>query len=136
MALIAIPTSAAFLQLVSPRDSSLPAVAGGGGLSGLPIVSPDGRYVLFASTANNLMVMSNGAPMPVTIMPSLNVFVRDRASNITTLVSVNLTGTGGGNGDSFPAGISTNGQYVLFESAASDLVANDTNNVRAFPFIM
>ncbi len=128
MALIAIPTSASFLQLVTPRDTSLPAVAGGGGLSGFPIVSADGRYVLFSSTANNLMVMSNGVPMPVLTMPSLNVFVRDRASNTTTLVSINLAGTGGGNGDSLPVGISTNGQYVLFESVASDLVADDTNN--------
>ena len=60
----------------------------------------------------------------------LNVFLRDRASNTTTLVSVNLTGTGGGNGDSLPFGISTNGQFALFESAASDLVANDTNNAQ------
>ena len=28
----------------------------------------------------------------------------------------------------FLPGISTNGQFALFESSASDLVANDTNN--------
>ena len=39
-----------------------------------------------------------------------------------------MAGNGGGNGDSFPTGISTNGQYALFESSASDLVAGDTNN--------
>ena len=128
VALIAFQAPASFIQLVSQRDSSLPPVAGGGGSSQLPIVSTDGRYVLFASTANNLTVMSNGAPMPILTMPSLNVYLRDRASNTTTLVSVNLAGTGGGNGDSLPVGISTNGQYVLFESAASNLVANDTNN--------
>jgi Tol biopolymer transport system component len=128
VALIAFQASASFIQLVSQRDSSLPPVAGGGGSSQLPIVSTDGHYVLFASTANNLTVMSNGAPMPVLTMPSMNVYLRDCASNTTTLVSVNLAGTGGGNGDSLPAGISTNGQYVLFESAASNLVANDTNN--------
>jgi Tol biopolymer transport system component len=128
VALIAFQAPASFIQLVSQHDSSLPPVAGGGGSSQLPIVNTDGRYVLFASTANNLTVMSNGAPMPILTMPGLNVYLRDRASNTTTLVSVNLAGTGGGNGDSLPAGISTNGQYVLFESAASNLVANDTNN--------
>ena len=128
VALIAFQAPASFIQLVSQPDSSLPPVAGGGGSSQLPIVSADGRYALFASTANNLTVMSNGAPMPVLTMPGLNVYLRDCASNTTTLVSVNLAGTGGGNGDSLPAGISTNGQYVLFESAASNLVANDTNN--------
>jgi Tol biopolymer transport system component len=128
VALIAFQAPASFIQLVSQRDSSLPPVAGGGGSSQLPIVSTDGHYVLFASTANNLTVMSNGAPMPILTMPGMNVYLRDRASNTTTLVSVNLAGTGGGNGDSLPVGISTNGQYVLFESAASNLVANDTNN--------
>ncbi|MGA9452258.1 MAG: hypothetical protein WBW41_13045 [Verrucomicrobiia bacterium] len=130
VALIAFPAEASFIQLVSQHDSSLPPVIGGGGSSQLPIVSADGRYVLFASTANNLTVMSNGAPMPVLTMPSLNVYVRDCASNATTLVSVNLTGTGGGNGDSLPVGISNNGQYVLFESAASNLVTSDTNNAQ------
>lgn len=128
VALIAFQAPASFIQLVSQHDSSLPPVAGGGGSSQLPIVSTDGRYVLFASTANNLTVMSNGAPMPVLTMPGMNVYLRDCASNTITLVSVNLAGTGGGNGDSLPVGISTNGQYVLFESAASNLVANDTNN--------
>jgi Tol biopolymer transport system component len=128
VALIAFQAPASFIQLVSQHDSSLPPVAGGGGSSQLPIVSTDGRYVLFASTANNLTVMSNGAPMPVLTMPGMNVYLRDCASNTTRLVSVNLAGTGGGNGDSLPVGISTNGQYVLFESAAGNLVANDTNN--------
>lgn len=128
--LIALPASASFLQLVSQRDTSVPAVAGGGGSSEMPIVSAGGRYVLFASTANNLTLMTNGAPMVATTSRTLNVFLRDRASNTTTLVSVNLTGTGGGNGDSLPFGISTNGQFVLFESAASNLVANDTNNAQ------
>lgn len=59
---------------------------------------------------------------------SINVYLRDRASNLTTLVSVNLTGTGGGNGDSIPIALSTNGQYALFESAATDLITDGTNN--------
>jgi Tol biopolymer transport system component len=127
MTLSAFPAPASFIQLVSQRDTSLPPAAGGGGSSQMPIVGSDGRFVLFASTANNLTVISNGLPMSVLPMPSMNVYLRDRASNTTTLVSVNLAGTGG-NGDSLPAGISTNGQFVLFVSAASDLVANDTNN--------
>jgi len=130
VALIAFPAAASFIQLVSQHDSSLPPVAGGGGSSQMPIASHDGRYVLFASTANNLTLLSNGAPMPVATMPCLNVYLRDCASNTTMLVSVNLTGTGGGNSDSLPVGISANGQYVLFESAASNLVVNDTNNAK------
>ncbi len=131
VSLLTLPaTAASFIQLISQRDASLPSVAGGGGSSQMPIVSADGRYILFASTANNLMLMTNGIPMAATTLPTLNVFLRDSASNTTTLVSVNLAGTGGGNGNSLPFGISTNGQFVLFESAAGNLVANDTTNAQ------
>jgi len=112
-------------QLVSQRDSSFEQQAGGNGDSGLAIISKDGRYVLFDSTANNLTLTNNNN----SVLPRrLNVFLRDRTNDTTTLVSVNLSGTGGGNGDSFPTGISTNGQFALFESSAGDLVPNDTNN--------
>ena len=94
----------------------------------MPVISPDGRYVLFASTANNLVLTPGNAPIPFLAPASINVYLRDRASNVTTLVSVNLTESGGGNGDSIPTALSTNGQYALFESAASDLIPNDTNN--------
>jgi Tol biopolymer transport system component len=93
-----------------------------------PIISPDGRYVLFASTADNLALTSSNTPFAVQSSPKINVFLRDRTNATTVLVSINLAGTGGGNGDSIPIEISTNGQYALFESAASDLVPGDTNN--------
>jgi Tol biopolymer transport system component len=126
IALSASPAAAApALQLVSQFHPSFAPPAGGNGDSGLPIVSADGRYVLFAGTANNLTLTNNNN----SVLPQRrNVFLRDRASGTTTLVSANLAGTGGGNGDSLPMGISTNGQFALFESAAGDLVANDANN--------
>jgi len=124
----ALPATAAFLQLVSQPDPSLLTSAGAGGDSVDAIISPDGRYVLFASTASNLILNSNGVAIPSLFPVSMNVYLRDRTNGTTRLVSVNLSGTGGGNGNSWPQGISTNGQYVLFESVASDLVANDTNS--------
>jgi hypothetical protein len=112
-------------QLVTVQGSVFAPQAGGNGDSGLSIISRDGRYVLFASTANNLTLVNNNN----FVLPRrFNVFLRDRLANTTTLISVNQAGTGGGNRDSFPTGISTNGQYALFESSASDLVAGDTNN--------
>ena len=45
------------------------------------------------------------------------------------LVSGNLSGTGGGNGNSMLGQVSTNGQFVVFQSDASNLVPNDTNGV-------
>src|SRR6266581_4447772 len=124
----ALAASAAPFRLVSARDSGQAPPSGGGGDSWGPILSPDGRYVLFASTANNLLLSSNAA-LPIVGSPKLNVFLRDRTNGSTTLVSVNLNGIGG-NGDSIPTGISTNGRYACFESTASDLVAGDTNGVK------
>src|SRR5881397_2303016 len=89
---------AAPFQLVSVRDASQAAPAGGSGDSWGPILSADGRFVLFSSAANNLVTTSNGNALPVLVAPHLNVFLRDRTAGTTTLVSVNLAGTGGGNG--------------------------------------
>jgi Tol biopolymer transport system component len=113
------------LQSVSVAAPAQPP-RGGSGDSGASVLSSDGRYVLFASTANNLDEVSSQL-FPI-IPPRINVFLRDRTSGITRLVSVNINGTGGGNGDSLPADVSTNGRYAVFESSASDLVAGDTNN--------
>jgi len=91
-------------------------------------MTPDGRFVLFSSRANNLVSTGTNSPFPNQIPPKLNVFLRDRLNETTTLVSVNQQGTGPGNGDSIPTALSTNGQFALFESAASDLTPGDTNN--------
>ena len=146
-------TGMAATHLVSVRDSSQSPPAGGSGDAWGPILSPDGRFVLFASTANNLATLSchDGPPgldrpvfpprgepggpvgkhdgLPLLNQPRLNVFLRDRAKSTTTLVSINLSGTGGGNGDSIPTGLSADGRYACFESSASDLVEGDTNGV-------
>jgi Tol biopolymer transport system component len=43
------------------------------------------------------------------------------------LVSVTSTGTGGGDGNSTAATISSNGQFIAFASEAGDLVNGDVN---------
>ena len=55
-----------------------------------------------------------------------DVFVRDRKLHKTTLVSIGPAGVQGNN-DSQGASISANGRYVAFWSAASNLVAGDSN---------
>jgi Periplasmic component of the Tol biopolymer transport system len=114
-------------QLLSVPGASQPIADSGSGDSVTPIISADGRYVLFASTANNLVVTGTNNPIPAVAPAPLHVYLRDRTSGTTTLVSVNSSGAGGGNDNSWPVAISTNGQYVLFESAASNLVSGDTN---------
>jgi len=122
--LISLLTAHAGGQLASIPDPAINPGAGGGGDSGAPILSVDGRYVLFSSTAENLVLTTSSNAFPVLLAPRLNVFLRDRVSNTTALVSVNAAGAGGGDNDSAPAGISTNGQYVLFASRADNLVTN------------
>lgn len=117
------------LQLVSAPDPAAVPSAGGGGDSYLPVVSRDGRYVLFGSTAGNLVAPGTNRPGPALLPVPINVFLRDRTNGATVLVSVNSEGTGGGDGDSLPVGISTNGRYALFESRAGNLVPGDTNHV-------
>jgi Tol biopolymer transport system component len=118
--------SADATQLVTTAGPSYAPRLGGSGDSGLSIISQDGRYVLFASTANDLTLTNNNN----FVLPCrFNVYLRDTVAGTITLVSVNQAGTGGGNGDSFPTGLSTNGQFALFESTASNLAPNDTNGV-------
>ena len=109
-------------QLVSARSPVFGASTGGNGSSADPVMTPDGRFIIFTSSANNLASGENG-------LLRSDVFLYDRLSNTTTLVSVNLTNTGGGNGHSSGDCVSTNGRYVVFESDASDLVPNDTNGL-------
>jgi len=106
-------------QLISARAAALALPAGGNGDSVDPQISPDGRFVLFNSTAGNLTPNTGGQLCS-------QVFLRDRASNTTALVSVNLNGLGG-NGNSAYGGMSPDGRYVVFTSDASDLAAGDTN---------
>ncbi len=116
----ALPGQAVPVQLISARDATLPLPAGGDDNSVAPVLSPDGRYVLFASTANDLVPGGDN-------FCTLNVFLRDRLTGATTLVSRSWNGIGGGNGISIPGQVSSNGQFVVFQSDASNLVPNDTN---------
>ena len=87
--------------------------------SSAPSISADGRYVAFYSGANNLVAGdANGY---------LDVFVRDRETNTTELVSVSTAGVQGNSTSLIPS-ISADGRYVAFYSSASNLVAGDTND--------
>lgn len=82
------------------------------------VISSDGRFVTFRSTANNLVSAdSNGLP---------DVFVRDRIAGLTERISIPASG-GDGNGESIDGWITPNGRYVAFTSYASNLVQGDTN---------
>ena len=94
-------------------------VKSGGTQSNDPVLSANGRFVAFESSAFNLVANDNNG--------SSDIFVRDLQTGTTTLVSINIAGTGSGNGHSTKPTISADGRYVAFQSRANNLVANDTN---------
>ncbi|NJN95284.1 MAG: hypothetical protein HC875_14840 [Anaerolineales bacterium] len=92
----------------------------GNDFSYAPSISTDGRYVTFASDASNLVSGdTNGME---------DVFIRDRQTNQTSLVSIASNNTQG-TGNSFAPAISSDGCCIAFESYASNLVSGDTNGV-------
>ena len=121
-AAVAPLANAASVHPVSGRNPSVVLPAGGNGNSVAPSLSPDGRYVVFSSSAIDLVPGENS-------QPRLDVFLRDRLWNTTTLVSGNFSAAGGGNADSTCGQVSSSGRYVVFQSDASDLVLGDTNGV-------
>ena len=84
-----------------------------------PSISGDGRYVAFWSWAKTLVEGdTNNYP---------DVFVRDCQNNITTRVSVGTGDRQATGGQSTGPSISADGRYVAFDSAAKNLVDDDTN---------
>lgn len=83
-----------------------------------PAISADGRFVAFKSHASNLVEGLSRAEN--------HIFVYDRQTGKTSLISVDSNGVEGDCGSSLPA-ISADGRYVAFTSEATNLVAGDTN---------
>lgn len=90
----------------------------GNGLTYFPRISSDGRYVSFQSQATNLV--------PDDANGEFDVFVRDRQTGDTILVSKASNGTHG-NAGSFHHAISADGHTVAFVSSATNLVPGDMN---------
>jgi len=90
----------------------------GNGASSHSVIDFSGTFVAFQSDASNLVAGdTNGCT---------DVFLRDLTHGLTTRVSVATDGTQG-NGNSSSPSISYTGDYVAFQSDASNLVPDDTN---------
>jgi len=83
-----------------------------------PSISDDGRYIVFASNATNLI--------PDDTEGWWDVFMHDRVEETTVRISETTEGTGG-NGDSDTASISGNGNFVVFTTLAFNLDTTDSN---------
>jgi Tol biopolymer transport system component len=102
---------------VSVDSHGNPAV---GFVAASPAISGDGRFVAFASSASNLVKKdTNGAT---------DVFVHDLVTGRTVRASVDSAGAES-NDVSFRPDLNGDGRFVVFDSAASNLVPGDTNGV-------
>jgi hypothetical protein len=83
-------------------------------------ISSNGRYVTFETRASNLVSTAPG--------PAYNVFRRDLLEGKTEVVSLKASGTQASTGNAFNGlrggGMSRDGRFVTFSSAAFDLVSD------------
>ena len=84
-----------------------------------PGVTADGRYVVFRSSVSKLVVPNTSG---------YQIFLRDRLTGTTELISRNDQGDYGNNSSDWPS-ISNDGCRVVFESDAANLVNGDANGV-------
>lgn len=102
----------------------------GNGESRLTALSANGRFIVFTSSATNLvtggLIDTNNAP-DVFVYDRLNSFTdcvsRRGGSNFTANAASGQVGTNG------TLGISADGRFIVYASLASDIVPLDTNGV-------
>lgn len=83
-----------------------------------PAISADGRRIAFQSSATNLVPGdTNGVS---------DIFLYDRDTRQTTLVSAGLDGEPASGASQYPS-ISADGTHIAFESRANNLTPGDTN---------
>jgi hypothetical protein len=96
-------------KLVSRANNGDP---GSGGFSAVGGITPNGRWVSMESAADNFPGASTNEDQ---------VYVRDRKTGKTKLVSRNNNGDPADGGGSYDTAISDNGRFVAFESQATNL---------------
>jgi len=105
---------------VEQQISAAPDGTPGSGDSRDPQISADGRFVAFRSEASNLVAGdTNGVQ---------DVFVHDRYTGVTTLLSQSADGVPGDNGSTRPE-LSADGRWVAFTTFAANLLPGDRNRL-------
>jgi Tol biopolymer transport system component len=89
--------------------------------SNAPTISSDGRYVAFHSDMRNLV--------PGDTNRVFDIFVHDRVTGKTQRVSISSTGRQANAESLSGASFSEDGRYVAFASLATNLVADDRNDI-------
>jgi len=103
---------------ITPVTTLPPTNTLGDGDSKQAALSLEGRLIVFTSDALNLSNKAFGTS---------NIYLKNTGTGTVTLLSATATGTVADSNSSQPD-ISGDGRLVVFQSYASNLVANDTNN--------
>lgn len=82
-------------------------------------LSADGNHITYESWASNLVAGDTNGKR--------DVFLYDRTTSETTRISLSAAGVQGNDVSSYPA-VSADGRFIAFSSAASNLIAGDTNH--------
>ncbi|HET7217061.1 MAG TPA: hypothetical protein VFJ02_03400, partial [Vicinamibacterales bacterium] len=110
--------------LIARESTTSAGVQPAAGVSYLPSVSSDGRFIAFASTA------ALDDEQPSRGDDDLHqVFVRDRSARTTTRISRTPRGRPAA-GDSTMPSISADGRYVAFSSDGGNIIDGDRNRAR------
>ena len=117
--------SEVFIRDLRTRKTKRVSVAKGGGKPNASsydaaAISSDGRFVVFDSSASNLVSHDTNS--------ASDVFIRDMKKGTTKRVSVS-NGGAQAKGYSYAGDVSDNGRYVTFSSDAKNLVSGDTNGL-------
>lgn len=91
-----------------------------------PVISADGRYVAFEAWSILDNAVGSDEALVRNPLDPKDIYIYDRVTRSTGLVSVNSFFQHG-NADSSAPSISAGGHYVAFRSDATNLVAGDTN---------
>ena len=123
VALASIASCTSFVRPAAAQTTTLASLGTGGAAADgeclYPEITPDGRWLVFQSSASTLVPGdTNGAK---------DIFVRDLLLGTTVCASLAANG-GFANGDSLDPDVSDDGRYIAFFSYANDLVAGDTND--------
>ena len=109
---------------ITTRVSVKAAAGQADGPSYLSAMTPDAKFVVFASDAENLI---GTVAVPLDENFSTDIYLRNRATSVTTRISIGTDGSEG-DSDSSIASISDNGRFIAFASNASNFDVNDSGS--------
>src|SRR5205085_10628752 len=118
-----------YLRDTTTDTTTLVSDVAGAGLPTNPQISPDGRYVAFHGDGQE-----PGTPAHATMGLDFQVYLWDRTTGTTKMVSTNVAGTLGSNTPIMVTQLLFSGdsKTLVYNAEATNLVAGqiDTNNVR------